>query len=301
MISRYKYFDSQLLIRVITMLSKKDDPLWNVFPPGHYYSPIPDIDKIKKNEKNIFEQKNDIPGIDLNINGQLALLQHLKEYYPELPFQEEKNDKLRYYFNNDFFSFGDGIILYSMIRHLKPKRIIEVGSGFSSCIFLDINEIFFNNLISCSFIEPYPDRLLSLVKNDDLKNIDLKNKKLEDIEKSFFQNLTAGDILFIDSSHVSKINSDVNYLFFEILPLLQSGVYVHFHDIFFPFEYPKEWIYEGRFWNEAYLLRAFLEFNNAFRIVFFNSYMQQTNKDELWKDMPLFSRNPGGSLWMTRI
>jgi hypothetical protein len=140
-----------------------------------------------------------------------------------------------------------------------------------------------------------------LVKNDDLKNIDLKNKKLEDIEKSFFQNLTAGDILFIDSSHVSKINSDVNYLFFEILPLLQSGVYVHFHDIFFPFEYPKEWIYEGRFWNEAYLLRAFLEFNNAFRIVFFNSYMQQTNKDELWKDMPLFSRNPGGSLWMTRI
>jgi hypothetical protein len=283
------------------MFSKKDDSPYYVYPPGHYYSTIPDIDQIKKNEKNIFKKNGDIPGIDLNVNGQLALLHQLKKYYSELPFQEEKNDKLRYYFNNDFFSYGDGIILYSMIRHLKPKRIIEVGSGFSSCIFLDMNEFFFNNSISCSFIEPYPDRLLSLIKNDDLKNIDLKKYKLEDIDKIFFQDLTSGDILFIDSSHVAKINSDVNYLFFEILPLLKSGVYVHFHDIFFPFEYPKDWIYDGRFWNEAYLLRAFLEFNDVFRIMFFNSFMYQTNKDELSKNMPLFCKNPGGSLWMTRL
>src|SRR5690606_17050723 len=110
----------------------------------------------------------------------------------------------------------------------------------------------------------------------------------------------ANDILFIDSTHVSKINSDVNYIFFEILPRLASGVYIHFHDIFFPFEYPKAWVYEGRAWNEAYILRAFLQYNNAFSVVLMNTFMDQFHKSFFREHMPLCLINPGGSIWIRK-
>jgi hypothetical protein len=110
--------------------------------------------------------------------------------------------------------------------------------------------------------------------------------------------LKANDILFIDSTHVSKTNSDVNYLFFEILPRLQTGVLVHIHDIFFPFDYPREWILEGRSWNEAYLLRAFLQYNPRFEIVLFNDYLQTLHWDSFARLLPRFSKDGGGSVWL---
>ena len=131
-----------------------------------------------------------------------------------------------------------------------------MGSGYSSCVILDTNELFFNNNISCIFIEPYPQLQESLLKENDKDKIEIIPKRLQDVEVSKFSSLSSGDILFVDSTHVSKVDSDVNYIFFEILPSLTNGVYIHFHDIFYPFEYPKEWIYEGRAWNENYILRA---------------------------------------------
>jgi hypothetical protein len=116
-----------------------------------------------------------------------------------------------------------------------------------------------------------------------------------------FKALRENDILFIDSSHVSKINSDVNYIFFTILPQLHPGVYIHFHDIFYPFEYPKEWIYEGRAWNEIYLLRAFLQHNAVFKIVFFNTFLEYFHAKRFQEDMPLCLKNPGGSVWLKKV
>lgn len=267
--------------------------------PGHYYSPIPSLEDIKSREESIFNKTpTQIPGIDLNLEEQISLLNKFETYYKVQPFSEEQNGSLRYYFNNPFFEHSDALTLNFMINHLKPKRILEVGSGYSSAVTLDTNEISFNNEIKCTFIEPYPERLLSLVKESD--NINLFEKKLEDVNLSEFSQLEAGDILFIDSTHVSKIGSDVNYIFFEILPHINKGVHIHFHDVIYPFEYPKEWIYEGRAWNEAYLLRTFLQFNDSFRIKYWGSSLNTPDKRYLFNKMPLLGTK-GGSIWIEKI
>jgi len=183
---------------------------------------------------------------------------------------------------------------------LKPKTIIEVGSGFSSCMTLDTNELYFGGSIATTFIEPYPELLMSLIKNTDKSKIKVIPARLQDVDFDEFETLQANDILFIDSTHVGKINSDVNRIFFDILPRLSPGVHIHFHDIFFPFEYPKAWIYEGRAWNEAYLLRAFLQYNNKFSVVLINTFVEHFHKAFFQKKMPLCLKNTGGSLWMRK-
>jgi hypothetical protein len=188
-----------------------------------------------------------------------------------------------------------------MIRKLNPKRIIEVGSGFSSCVTLDTNELYFNNKIKCDFVEPYPALLKSLIKGNDNSNIKIYESKLQNISLDVFMELKANDILFIDSTHVAKFNSDVNYIIHRILPVLAEGVYIHFHDIFYPFEYPMEWLLDGHAWNEQYVLRAFLEYNNKFKIVLFNTYMETIFREELEKRFPLIFKNTGGSIWIKKL
>ncbi len=276
--------------------------VFSFVPPGHFYSPFPSIKDIRKNEDRIFHDfPRKIAGIDLNENKQWAMFNVFSEYYKELPFKDYKSKDLRYYYQNGSYGYSDAICLYSMIRHARPERIIEVGSGFSSCVILDTNELFFKEAIKTSFIEPYPDLLMSLIKKDDLGKITLIPKKLQDVELDFFRSLEKNDILLIDSSHVSKIDSDVNYLIFKVLPILSSGVYIHCHDIVYPFEYPREWVYQGRAWNEAYLLRAFLQYNSSFEIVFFNSFLELLFPERFQDQMPLCLQNLGGSLWMRKL
>jgi predicted O-methyltransferase YrrM len=272
------------------------------WPPGHFYSPIPSIEEVKLREKEIFNNiPRGIPGVDLNEEGQVHLLHELKKHYHDQPFEAQKKDDVRYFFENPNYSYGEAIILYCMIRHAQPKKIIELGSGYSSCAILDTNELFFDNAISCTFIDPYPQLLQSLIKDSDIERIEIIQKNVQDVSIDKFSELSAGDILFVDSSHVSKVNSDVNHIFFEILPHIKGGIYIHFHDVGYPFEYPKEWIYEGRAWNEAYLLRAFLQYNNAFRIRFFNSFMAHAYRDMLAREMPMCMKNPGTSIWIQKI
>jgi predicted O-methyltransferase YrrM len=218
-----------------------------------------------------------------------------------MPFQQHAEPGRRYYFENPMYSYSDAICLYGMIRHLKPRHIIEVGSGFSSAAMLDTNELFFQNSIACTFIEPYPDRLLGLMKRDDRKRVEILSQRLQDIPLSQFSTLKANDILFVDSSHVLKIGSDVHHLFAEILPTLAPGVYIHFHDVFFPFEYPRSWIQDGRYWTEAYALRAFLAFNTTFEIVLFNTYLEHFHREKFQQCMPLCLKNEGGSIWLRRM
>ncbi len=276
-------------------------------PPGDYSSPIASIEEIKTREKEIFGVlPKTIPGINLNTEEQISLLNEFKKYYDTQPFEAHKKDKLRYFFENPWFSYSDAIFLHCMLRHLQPKKIIEVGSGFSSAVILDTNEFFLNNSIFCTFIEPSPERILSLIKGSDTEKNEIIQKRLQDVTINKFSELSSGDILFIDSSHISKVDSDVNYILFEILPSLNSGVYIHFHDIPYPFEYPKEWIYEGLALNEAYILRAFLQYNSSFKIIFFNTFIQYFYQDKFLKEMPLCvlkakGENCGGSLWIEKI
>ncbi|GBF82872.1 class I SAM-dependent methyltransferase [Aphanothece sacrum] len=272
-------------------------------PPGHFYSPIPSLEEIKLNEAKIFDIfPQEIPGINLQQQEQLNLLNIFQAYYDEQPFKQQKTEGLRYYFENDYYSYSDGIFLYCMMRYAQPQKIIEIGSGFSSCVMLDTNELFLDKKVSCTFIEPYPERLLSLVGDEEGNNYTLIKQKLQDIDLQFFQQLSNNDILFIDSTHVAKTNSDVNYIFFEILPSLKSGVLIHIHDIFYPFEYPKSWIIqEKRAWNEVYMLRAFLQYNNNFKIELFNNFLTLFFADFFQEKMPLCQKNTGGSIWLRKI
>jgi predicted O-methyltransferase YrrM len=273
------------------------------WPPGHYYSPIPSIKDIKQREHEIFASPlHGIPGIDLNEEMQRDLFVELSRYYNEHPFIEGKMAKLRYSSDNDYYSCSEAIFLYCMMRHVQPARIVEIGSGYSSAAILDTNELFFDNTITCTFVEPYPEeRLKTLIRPADRHIINIVEQPLQNLDVKAFSSLDANDILFIDTTHVSKIDSDVNHLFFRILPCLASGVYIHFHDIFYPFEYPKEWIYQGRAWNEAYLLRAFLQYNNAFKVMFFNSFFAQIYQDNLRLKMPLCAETPGTSIWLIKV
>jgi hypothetical protein len=272
-------------------------------PPGHFYSPIPSLDDVRREEATLFDTTHrTMPGVELREQEQLALLaQFAERFYADMPFQADKVENLRFYFENPMFSYGDAISLYSMIRHLKPSRIVEVGSGFSSAVALDTNDLFFDGQIQTTFIEPYNERLLSLINQQDKGKSKIIEARVQDVDLSVFSTLKENDILFVDSTHVSKIGSDVNRLFFEILPSLAPGVYIHFHDIFLPFEYPPQWRYEGRAWNEAYVLRAFLQYNQSFEVVLMNAFMGMFHGAFFHEKMPLFMKNTGGSVWIKKV
>lgn len=270
-------------------------------PAGHFYSPVPDFDDLRATAPSSLNPVDfELAAVDLNENEQLELLDDLSRFYLQMPFEATRKEGLLYYFENPAFSYADAILLHCMIRHHRPKRIIEVGSGFSSCMMLDTNELFFGGEIDLTFIEPYPDLLTSLVKTGKPESINLIQSPLQEVDLIVFESLSANDILFIDSTHVSKFGSDVNQLFFKILPKLNPGVLIHFHDIIYPFEYPPHWILKGRAWNEAYLLRAFLQYNNAYRIALMNTYLLQQHRTFFEQKMPLCLQNTGGGIWLKK-
>lgn len=279
-----------------------ESPFLSFAPIGHYYSPFPDLDDIHARRDVIFKRDVETcPGVNLRESEQIRLLEQFAGYFPEMPFPQEKQSGQRYCFDNVFYCYGDAVILYSFLRHFRPARVIEVGSGFSSAAMMDVNDKFFEGKLKFKFIEPYPDRLLGLLSEKDIKSQEIVVKKLQDIPLSDFKVLQENDILFIDSTHVVKTGSDVKYYLDEVLPALNKGVIVHFHDIFWPFEYPEQWLYEGRVWNESYFLRSFLQYNDSFEILYFNAYMGERHPREVEKHLPVCLRNPGGSLWLRKV
>jgi len=241
------------------------------FPAGHFYSPIVDTNSIKET---LWSEEKQILGIDFNDKSHLEILEHdfpkfINKYdYPEI--LPESNDLTQFYTRNSQFSWLDSRTLFVLLNTWQPQKLIEVGSGFSSLLSADVNNRFLNNNMYLQCIEPYPREFL-LRKIPGMNEVIVK--KVEDLPLNFFENLEDGDVLFIDSSHISKTGSDVNYLIFEVLPRLKKGVKVHIHDIFLPNEYPKEWVIsENRSWNEQYLLRGLLMFSNAFKVIFGCTY-----------------------------
>ena len=265
-------------------------------------SPIPDLTEIHERHSELFDGlPHSLPGIELSTEAQLALLPQLASFLSDMPFTDGAQPDLRYQLENAFFSHGDALVLYCMLRLHRPRRYIEIGSGWSSALVLDVRDRFFDGDLGCIFVDPNPKRLDSLLRPEDLAATRIYRQPLQEVWREVVAEVGAGDFLFIDSSHVGKIGSDVLIEIHEILPRLPAGVHVHFHDIFFPFEYPPSWVYDGRYWNEAYLLRSLLTDNRRLRITWWNSYLAAFHADAVSQLLPGWDRNQGGSIWLQTI
>jgi hypothetical protein len=270
-------------------------------PIDHFYSPIVNVAELARRDAQVFRDTGPVlPGIDLKLPEQLQLLQEFAMLARDAVFPETAADGARYYSRNDFYGLTDATLLNCFIRWLKPRRIIEVGSGFSSCVVLDTVGKYLSDQVECTFIDPDPQRLRLRCLKGDLERVKLIPSLVQDVPLSAFSELRENDILFIDSSHVAKAGSDVNYLFFEVLPALHAGVHVHVHDVFYPFEYPRQWIYDGRSWNEAYLLRAFLQYNSSYALTCFPSHLEKAAPEQFAAALPQCVGNPGQCLWMKK-
>jgi hypothetical protein len=274
-------------------------------PKGHYYSPVHHVDdlkyysKVKNRSKEKFAKT--VPGF--SEKEMLKNLNSIKSYFKDFDYPMEDDGKSRFYTSNVSFPTLDAVVLFSMIRKSKPKRIIEIGSGFTSGLMMGVNEKYFNNKINLTFIEPYPELLYQRMRKGDKSRCKVIPNGVQDVPLGVFKQLKKDDILFIDSTHVSKFNSDVNYEIFDILPELNKGVIIHFHDVFDGFEYPLTWLSDGWAWNEDYLLRAFLMNNNEYEILLMNDYLGHHHPEPLEGSYPVRDKGilNGGSLWLRKI
>ncbi len=273
---------------------------WRRFhPPGHFYSPVPSREEVEETFRRD-EFGLTFGGTELDEAKQAALLETFARWMSDMPFPEHATPGWRYHLENPSYPAFDGVILYSMLRHAQPRRVIEVGSGFSSAAMLDLNERVFGGRMELTFIDPDMRRLRALLRPDDETRVRLIEKRVQDVPLAEFDRLESGDVLFIDSSHVAKIGSDVNRLYFDVLPRLRPGVFIHIHDIAANLDYPRQWYDEGRAWNESYLLRAFLMYNRTFEVVLFTQWIATLRIHWLHQHMPLCARGGGGQIWLRR-
>ncbi|MBD2014280.1 class I SAM-dependent methyltransferase [Microcoleus sp. FACHB-53] len=249
----------------------------------HYYDPLPNFSDITKEQ---VLKRRISTAIDWNLEAQINLIQKLSLSKPEIDhIKDGKNSNLKFNFLNDFYSEVDAAIYYTLIREIKPTKIIEIGCGYSTQIaalaIAQNQQEGKRGKIIC--IEPYPEPQLIEANLD----VELLIERVENIDLKNFEPLSANDILFIDSTHTVKFGSDVCREILEILPALASGVWIHFHDIFFPYDYPPQWLIEKRLaWNEQYMLEAFLAYNSRFEVVLANHWLSVDYPQEVAKIWP---------------
>ena len=272
------------------------------FPPGHFYSPVPDLTGIEAQADRLFVSSRELPGIDLRPGAQVELFKTLAALAREAPLEGSpraaRDAGARFHPDNPNYGIGDASILQAMLRHLRPARYLEVGSGYTTALALDTNERYLGGAMELTAIEPYPELLGGVTRSGD--RVEVLAEPVQSVPMERFRSLGAGDVLFVDCSHVLKTGSDVQHLYTNVLPVLAPGVYVHVHDIFWPFEYLRHWVEAGRAWNEAYLLHAFLLFNDAFEIVLWNHYLALVHRDVVEAELPQMLETPGGAIWLRR-
>jgi hypothetical protein len=277
---------------------KSEAPLF--VPPGHYYSPVVNVSELR-DSRGSFRTYGDLNEIDYQLEKQFDFFKRISRHFGSIRFPIQQGPEFRYFFENDFYSYGDALVLSGIITEFRPKRIIEVGSGFSSAVILDTldwNEF----ATSCVFVDPYPDRLKSLLRPNDIARVTILELAVQRVDLGAFRELRADDILFLDTTHVLKSGSDVVYELFQILPCLEPGVIIHFHDVFDLFEYPDQWVLsDNRSWNEIYALRAFLANNSRYEIVLLNDAVAKNFGAEVSSISPDFMKNPGGGLWLRKV
>jgi hypothetical protein len=273
------------------------------FPPGHFYSPVPDAADLETRAAAIWGRTDlRTPGIDYNdVLHEAILREWFPRYLPDYAYPDHGPADSRletFYSRNSQFGWLDSRALFVLLRAWRPARVIEVGSGYSSLLMADVNVRFLDGAADITCIEPYPRPFLRRPVAGISRLIE---SKVQQVPLATFQALGAGDVLFIDSSHVSKTGSDVNTLFLTVLPVLRPGVRVHVHDIWLPQDYPRDWVLRlGYHWNEQYLLQALLARNGGvFRVVFGCNYASLRFPDLVGKALG-FPAGPGfggASFW----
>ena len=276
----------------------------NRYPDGHFYSPTVDFDEVTRDAGRIWPEQPQALGIDFNDDSHRRVLtEYFPAFMPGYDYPDVVPDTAEletYYTQNSQFGWLDSRALFVLLRAWRPRRVIEVGSGYSSLLMADVNRRFLDGACEITCIEPFPRPFLER----GIPGIHrLIRARGQDVPLEEFDRLEAGDVLFVDSSHVSKTGSDVNHLVFEVLPRLKRGVLIHFHDIFLPADYLKEWVLgDGRSWNEQYVLRALLMYSGAFRTIF-GSYYAYSRFPELVRQalaLPSGAAFGGGSYWIEK-
>ncbi len=265
---------------------------------AHYYEPLCYVEQMRHS----LDTVRNLPGIDLNEAEQLELLNifHYQEELKNYPLNKAKEQP--FFYKNNFFEAGDAEIYYNMIRHFKPKQIIEIGSGFSTFMAIDaikqnkLENASYNGKITC--IEPF--------EHPELEQFDITvvRKQVETLPASYFDVLESGDFLFIDSSHVIRPQGDVLYEILEVLGRLKPGVIVHIHDIFTPRDYRFGTVFDSQlFWNEQYILEAFLSYNPRYKILCAVNHLHKTYPEALKKVCPNLTHYDSDpcSFWIERI
>jgi predicted O-methyltransferase YrrM len=285
----------------ITMTQGAGGPQ-NRFPIGHYYSPMYDTRELAHRRDEIWPAPvRNTPGIDWRDAEQLRLCRETFASQDRLDFAHDPTgDETVYHATNNQFPALDAWVLEGLLREVRPRRMIEVGCGYSTLVSARVNREYLHNETRLTCIEPYPrDFLQSGVPGV----TDLRVEKIQETPLEVFDELGENDVLFVDTSHTVKTGGDVTWIFGEIIPRLRSGVYVHVHDVFLPGEYPEDWVLQGWGWNEVYLVRAFLTFNDAFEVVWGNQYMLHHHPDDVLAAFPGQERyhdRGGASLWLRR-
>lgn len=266
--------------------------------PFSFYSSIPSVFDIE----NGWEVLVPHPFFETEIydnNGMVEFLRselmpYAREFTPSAdPAEgENENNASRFYWNNSQFSHSDAISLYCFIRHLKPKRVLEIGGGFSTLIIDQAIKL--NGFGEIWEVEPFPRPFLS-----NLNTITKFLKKpVQEVSLTLFDKLRAGDILFIDSTHTVKTSSDCTFIYLKVLKRLQEGVFIHSHDIFLPDSMPVHWSINLQiYWTEQYLLQALLLNTKRFKIFYGSHYHKIYNKEVLDKFMDRKGQSGGGSFW----
>ena len=273
----------------------------------HFYSPVPDTRTLSST---IWPGPDHLVGVDLAVDDQLERLASFERRfageYRAFPTEPPPGGP-GIHLANTTFGPGDAEALYCMVRDLRPARVVEIGSGMSTLIIdraLAVNRDDGALPANYTVIDPFPaDAARSAAAVTDLRA-----QRVQDVELSVFDALEAGDVLFIDSSHVVATGSDVVFEYLRVLPRLKVGVVVHAHDIFLPGEYPRSWVVDRHvFWNEQYLLAAFLTFNPSFRVLWAGRHLHQHHREALTAAIPsvagLDPDDDGGpcSFWLTRV
>lgn len=266
--------------------------------PIHYYEPIPDFRALTAEQ---LEERRGLAGVKLDIAAQAQRVRGLgARFGAEL---RAIADRGAFPFTNEYFAGYDAAVYYALIRDLRPRRVIEIGAGYSTriaALALQANERDGSPGI-LTVIEPYPQPRLT----ESGVKMDLHVQAVESVDPALFASLGGNDILFIDSSHAVRTRGDVVFEFLELLPRLACGVWIHVHDIFFPFDYPKEWVLERRTaFNEQYLLEAFLAYNDEFETRLCNHWLETDHPEAMRTLLPAAALGVGAargaSFWMSR-
>jgi len=263
--------------------------------PNNYLSPLPDLRLIQ----DAWQHNYSLAGLQMNDDAQLKLVTDVfTQYLPEFIFPAEPTQNpADFHTGNRLFIPTDAQAAYCLVRSIRPKRMIEIGSGYSTRLLAAAaRRNSEEDGVKCEFtaVDPSPQANLEPLQ----AWVRHYPERIETLPDDMFLSLEAGDILFIDSSHVARIGSDVTYLMLNVLPRLKPGVYVHVHDIFLPFEYLEEIVKDFKlFLNEQYLFHAFLAFNDGYDVIWAGHYMGQRHSEFVKNHLGV---TEGRSFWIRR-